>query len=180
MPRYFQLDRLTTDTASHVKPIIFDADAILTAQDLYLYDKEQHTHYHATEISLLGYPEYTFRTLLPIADLYDALGGGVLSLTGFNGPASCSIPGGPYLVGIKGSMPMVTVNRVRNKIKSLTEEVMLNPNFIMYVDTIKYLDDELETEQTGARIVLNSTPPKAIPTDLPLSAVADFLQPTLL
>ena len=181
MARFFQLDRLTTSTVSHVKPIIFDGDAVLTAQTIKLLDQVTHVQFFCTEVSILGYPEYTFRTLVTLSTLKTALGSGVLAPgTPFVGDATCGIPGGPILVGLNSTLPMIEVARVRNKIKSLTETVLLNPNYLMYVDSITYLDDDLEIEQIGAQLVLNSTPPKQIPTNLSVADVAAFLSPTVL
>lgn len=181
MARFFQLDRLTTTTTSHLKPIIFDGDAVLYAHVLKLYDKEQGIPFNATEVSVLGYPEYTFRTLVTLANLSVALGGGTL-LPGFPfvGDPSCSVPGGPVLVSIDGRLPQLLVRRVINRIKSTTESVMLNPNYIVYVETQTYQDEDTEVETSGALIVLNSTPPKQVPTNLSFAEVSAFLEPTII
>lgn len=148
---------------------------------LSLFDKESGVQFNATEVSLLGYPEYTFRTTVTQANLLAALGGGTL-LPGapFVGGPSCSVPGGSILVSAAITLPLLTVNRVINKIKTHTHDVVINPNYIMYVESQVYQDEDLETEVSGALIVLNSTPPRQVPTNLSLVDISAFLEPTVI
>lgn len=176
MARFFKLDRLTTGTMSKTQPIIFDGDALLHGSEVSIYDEEQRASYTATVLSVLGYPEYTFKTLTPLATVLAAVGGTRL-VPGVPASNSCSVAGNILIATLPMSLPLTIVRKVRNKIKADTDELMINPNYIVYAEEQIYQDENTELETSGVLLVLNSTPPKQVPTNLALSDVIAFLNP---
>jgi hypothetical protein len=180
MTQFLQFDKLTTGTASHKQPILVNRSSILLIEEDVLEDKLYRTTFTASRVHIIGYPEYTFHTLSSmdtIASLLrtvDATQG--VSSTG----SSCGgTPGILDVLSLEGSLPIIKLNRIKNRVAASTVPYLCNPNYLLYAEETPFQDEETEQEIQYLTMVFRGNPIRRIPTKLDISELATLLTPII-
>lgn len=147
MTQFIKLDRVTTGTNV---PIIFNHDRLLHLA----------VEGGSTRVTLAAVPEYNFHTLVPPDDIlavvlskYDVTGGP---------------PYKPAFEEVLGEMPVIYINKIINNDSTNLLPVHCNANFLLFAETVPYLDIATKVQRNATSLVFHSASPARFLTDMSL------------
>jgi hypothetical protein len=167
MTQFIQLDRLTTKSSIDVAPIIFNRDAfIISERETILVDG---IPYVTTRVTLAGYPEYTFWTLVDQDILAAALG--TTDLTGGYLPSAppCTTVGMIDVLKVDANYPMLKLLRINNNVSTNLTEYVCNPDMFLWLEEYVFQDEVTQLPTTALLITFTSAAPKRA-----INAIIDF------
>lgn len=180
MTQFLKFEKITTGTASQKSPILVNRSSILMVEEETFEDKVFRTNITASRVYIIGYPEYTFQTLTPMADIEAIIGTIDVTQGVQTGVSSCGgAPGVLDIVSLEGSLPSIKLKRIKNNVANLTQDYVCNPNYLLYAEETGFQDEITELPAVYLNLVFRGNPLRRIPTKLTFAELEQLLEPTI-
>lgn len=169
---FIQFTKIDPSHPTITSQIIVNSDQIILVSTDNVRNLDTQSQYTAIRVDISGNPIYSFFTLSSIDDI-------VLKLPTIDALSNTGNLGNCLF------FPLHVYSHVRllgihNFSSQETEELVINPNTIVWAEQTFYTDRVTKLQQLALQIILNTSPQKKILTTLPFSELANLIIPTII
>ena len=177
---FLLFQKIKNNNPAQVAPIIVRADSIFLYSDDALQNRVANTNYTATRVELSSFPNYNFYTTSLLNSVSSVLN--VIDVTGGAGTSGSSCAGSPGIldtVYVSTTYPMIKANMLVNQSKDQLYPYVFNPEYLVFAETVTYLDKGTGVEDVALLLVLRDAQPRRILTDLAFDDLVTILDPAV-
>lgn len=174
---FLEFTRIDPSHPTRTSQVIVNSPEILLISSDDIRDLDTQAQYSATRIDVVGHPVYSFFTLATINHLSQIIP--IIDVTGGAGTGgSCLDPSSLDIVYPQVVYPHIRLLVVHNSSMSETEELVINPNYIVWAQSTIFTDRRTGLQVSALLISLKDTPPRAVISTLLFQDLETLLTPT--